>query len=217
MAYSVKFDETYEPWQRARYEAIIRYYPKNFFNEKRLLEVGCGFGHLGKKFKELGCDVTFVDGRVENIEGMRKMIPECASKSYVWDLNKGLGTSEHFDIILHTGLLYHLEDYKQPITDACAQCSHLILETEVCDSAYSICLYPEEDVTVTDQSLTGRGCRPSPSAVEEELRKNNFSFERCFDIDSTDRHHYNWSPQNNGSAPHGQRAMWFCRQNNIIK
>jgi len=210
-----RFDGCYEEWRKNRFDRIVKHYGEEFFKDKSLLEVGAGCCDLGNMFYELGAVVTCQEGRKEHTDLAKKLYPHL--KIYTCDLNVGLGIDEHFDVILHTGVLYgvlyHLNDYERPLIEACSHCDHLILETEVCDSPYPYaCIYINENRGEFDQSLTGQGCRPSPAAVERVLREQGFNYERVFDVKKAGPHSYNWVSKGDGSWIGGQRAFWFTEK-----
>ena len=43
---------------------------------KRVLDVGCGVGHLGAKLVQMGASVVCVDGRESNIASLRTRYPQ---------------------------------------------------------------------------------------------------------------------------------------------
>jgi hypothetical protein len=89
---------------------------------------------------------------------------------------------------------------------------HVVIETEVSDSDdESFVLKIQEDGY--DQSIHGRGSRPSPAAVEKVMRNCGFEFVRITDDRcNSGIHHYDWTPTNSGAFSHGQRAFWFARR-----
>jgi SAM-dependent methyltransferase len=209
------FVEHYVEWRQKRFDRIVSKYGKEFFKDKTMLEVGCGFGDLGNMFYALGAKVICVDGREEHVKVLKKKYPHLSA--YVADLNVGLGIKKFFDIILHTGVLYHLEDYVQPIIDSCLRCNHLILETEVSDSVDPHFCWHVKEPSAGDQSLTGRGVKPSPYAVERVLKEQNFVYERIFDGLDCHFHSYDWPEENDESYEDDKqllrrRAFWFCRR-----
>jgi len=205
------FNEHYDKWRQARFNRIVEHYGRTFWRHKTVLEVGCGFGDLGNAFSNLGSVVVCQDARPEHIKFLKEKHPHLSA--YVYDLNNGLGTEASFDVILHTGVLYHLNDYIQPIIDCCSRCEHLILETEVSDSSDpNYCLYIDEHKGVYDKSFTGKGNRPSPAAVERVLKEQNFSYERVLDGLDVEFHSYSWKMKNTGKWKNGQRALWFCQR-----
>ena len=52
-------------WQNNRINFILSKYPKEFFNGKRILELGAHNGYIGAYFSTLGSVVHCVEGRIE--------------------------------------------------------------------------------------------------------------------------------------------------------
>lgn len=61
------FHPSYESWRIKRLTKILEIYSIDFFNGRRLLEVGAGHGDIGACFADLGAEVLCLDGRVQNI------------------------------------------------------------------------------------------------------------------------------------------------------
>ena len=51
---------------------------------KRVLDVGCGVGHLGTKLAEMGATVVCVDGRESNIVSLRERYPQNPLAQAAW-------------------------------------------------------------------------------------------------------------------------------------
>jgi hypothetical protein len=94
--------------QNNRIKFMLDKYGSDFFKDKKILELGSHNGYIGNFFqKELGADVTCVEGRFENVMLMYFDYPNLKivqknMDSKDWDLGK-------FDIIINFGLYYHLE------------------------------------------------------------------------------------------------------------
>lgn len=206
-----------------RCDRIIRYYGKGFFKDKTLLDIGTFHGINGNIFSELGAIVTVQDAREEHVISVLEKYPHLIG--YVHDLNNGLGTDDFYDVILHMGVLYHLESI-QSIRDACQHCNHLILETRVTDSVELECFALKENKQKIDFSYTGLAIRPAPALVEKILQEEGFEYVQIRDGLECYGHSYNWEelndeksertvpPQNNQPAVISTlRAMWFCNRN----
>ena len=68
------FDNHYIDWRKKRFDFIINYYGKDYFNNKTILELGSGYGDLGAMFIDYGAKVTSVDARQEHIKYLSKII-----------------------------------------------------------------------------------------------------------------------------------------------
>lgn len=213
------FDGHYREWRVRRVAAILRHYGPSFFHGKTMVELGAGYADIGAAFARLGAEVLAVDGRAENVEMIRRRHP--ALKTELANLDGKWPWSKPFDIVLHLGLLYHLEKAEESLRLACQNCTYLILETEVADSTDPMfILHPQEGAEIYDQSLSGTGSRPSPAYVERILTECGMSFERVesADLDTvhvregfTD-HLYSWPVGNSGKYAHGWRKFWFAKR-----
>jgi 2-polyprenyl-3-methyl-5-hydroxy-6-metoxy-1,4-benzoquinol methylase len=142
---------------------------------KRVLDVGCGVGHLAAALRDRGCEVVAVDGRDENIERLRVVHPEIESVV----LNVEQDSLEHlgrFDIVLCYGLLYHLENPLAALRNLASVCDDtLLVETIICDRRDPV-LVLQDETLASNQALQGLGCRPSPSYVAMALSRVGFPF-----------------------------------------
>ena len=106
-------DGNYIEWRRTRIEKVESLFGKDFFKGKKMLELGCAMGHTGRHFEELGATVTFAEGRPEIVETIDKINPDSKiiqlDQEHEWDLG------ERFDIIIHWGVLYHLDHWKEDL------------------------------------------------------------------------------------------------------
>ena len=76
---------------------------------EKILDAGCGFGHLVKYFEH--CDYTGVDLDPERIEWAKKNIGETPTRRFiVADIHHTGLPSKSFDKALGYGLLHHLSD-----------------------------------------------------------------------------------------------------------
>lgn len=204
--------EHYSSWRKSRLDVTIDYYGLNFFKEKSLLEIGCGFGHIGNEFYKIGCNVTVSDARVELINKVNIYYPHLKTQiinaeSAVWEYY------QDFDVIVHWGLLYHLKNPDTNLSLMCKHCKYLILESEVIDSSEEYIVFRNEKDD-WDCSFSGIGCTPSYGWIENQLKINNFKFDRLENPKraNADIHHYDWIRENNYKFKIGQRAFWFCER-----
>ncbi len=125
----------YVPWRRSRLRVLVRYFGRDWFRDKRILELGCGYGHMGMCLAYLGADVTFSDARQDHLDNLAEFWPTvpddriiCANLEREWPF-KG-----HWDLILHQGLLYHLHKWEFGLERAAKCCDNMVLECETLDS-----------------------------------------------------------------------------------
>lgn len=142
---------------------------------KRVLDVGCGVGHLAQFFLSRGCHVVCVDGRAENIASLRERYP--ALEGHVADIQTdSLARFGKFDVVFCYGLLYHLANPLAGLHNLASVCQQLlILETLVCDHCEPI-LYLVDEPKTYNQALDYLACRPSPSYVTMAVNRVGFPF-----------------------------------------
>jgi SAM-dependent methyltransferase len=140
---------------------------------KSVLDVGSGVGHLAQFFVGRGCRVVSVDARTSNIESLRSRYPGLEAR--VLDVEREpLSTLGSFDVVFCYGLLYHLENPLAALRNIASVCDGtLLLETIVCDRSEPVLLLVDESV-VSNQALSGLGCRPSPAYVTMALNRAGF-------------------------------------------
>ena len=142
---------------------------------KRVLDVGCGVGHLAQFFVAKGCKIACLDARLENIDELHQRYSTL--EAYVANVETEsllrLGT---FDIIFAYGLLYHLENPLVALRNmASVSRELLLLETMICDSQLPVLRF-EDESSAFNQALHGLACRPSPSWVVQALNRIGFQF-----------------------------------------
>jgi SAM-dependent methyltransferase len=140
---------------------------------KRVLDVGCGVGHLAQFFVGQGCDVLGVDARKENIERLGELYP--GLKARVFDVEKdSFEELGRFDVVFAYGVLYHLENPFRALRSLASICEELLLlETMVADHPLPLVRMAEETATY-NQALRNIGSRPTPSFVALGLRSAGF-------------------------------------------
>ena len=142
------------------------------FEGKSVLEIGCGHGHLGAELEKLGATVVSVDGREGNIHQLRKKFPN--REAHVCDAcSPELEQYGPVDIVFAFGLLYHLPKPVEFLRACSKLADILLLETAVVDAKEPEIVWMK-DGKFYDQSIHQRGCRPSPSWVEEQLSSNGY-------------------------------------------
>ena len=143
-------------------------------NNRSVLDVGCGVGHLAQFFIKRNCHVVCLDGRTENIHSLHERYP--GLEGHVANVESDLSRFGRFDIVCCFGLLYHLENPLAALRNIAAVCDDLLLlETIVCDHEKPLLLLDDETKTYS-QALRGVGSRPSPSFVAMALDRVGFPY-----------------------------------------
>jgi len=140
---------------------------------RRLLDVGCGVGHLASHFAERGCRVVCADGREGNIQSLRQRYPHL--EAHVVDVERdSLGRFGRFDVVLCYGLLYHLENPLAALRHIASVCDDLLLvESVVTDHPDPLLVLVDETPTA-NQALQRIGCRPTPGYLVKALHQIGF-------------------------------------------
>lgn len=211
----------YTGWQQRRIEKIEKLFGKEFFKDKSVLEVACGYGHIGKYFREVcGANLTFTEGRQEHLEFISQNNPDSTvmqlDQETNWNLNK------KFDVLIHFGVMYHLNNWQQDLECALKHSDLIILESEIADTDKLVAYKIIDDPNGYDQALNPAGIatRPSAAYVEKIFEDNGFTFTRYDDADLNDGvHRYDWpvtcsadvDNYNRGNGL-GLRRFWIAKR-----
>lgn len=204
----------YIAWRKSRINKLDQIFGKEFFRGKRVLEVGAGFGLIGKHLREYwGADVVFTEAREHLVNTIRMMNPKAEvhmiDHENLWDLH------QKFDFIIHWGLLYHLDNWKQDLFCTAAHLKPtgiLSLESEILDRFGEVEEKLSEPTNEDDQAVGGLGTQMSAGVVENILRSLKLSYKRYDDSDlNADFHHYDWKESDSGKSRSGQRRFWIAK------
>ena len=146
------------------------------FQDRSVLDAGCGVGHLAQFFVQRGCRVVCVDGRQENIERLQVLYPGLEAHVANVETDR-LSRYGKFDVVLSYGLLYHLENPVaglRNLADACAEI--LLIETVVSDHHLPLLRLEDEPCETPNQTLQTFGSRPTPAFVALLLKRLGFPF-----------------------------------------
>ena len=126
------FQGHYQNWQQTRLNGINKYIGLDFFKDKTVHELGCGFGFFGHQALLNGAkDVICSDAREEykNLvlnasDKLKFQKVDCDGEIYI----------DPVDLIIHFGVLYHINNVESHIQSLANLTKYIFLETEVCDS-----------------------------------------------------------------------------------
>ena len=204
------FQSHYIDWRNSRMDGVKKYILPDYFKSKTMLELGCGHADIGNMFYELGGIVTSSDVRKEHLEIANQKYPNI--KTLLIDGNND-SIDEKYDIIVHWGLLYHLNEIEIHLEKVSQKCDVLLLESEVSDSDDNR-FFQLINENGYDQAYNTKGIRPSPSYVEYLLEKNGFQFKLVKDpILNSGFHYYDWDITNSKDWKWGLRRFWICWKN----
>jgi FkbM family methyltransferase len=145
-------------------------------DHRKVLDVGCGVGHLARFFVERGCAVTCIDVRQENVSRLRKIYPDMEAQVFNVE-NQALSRLGRFEVVFCYGLLYHLESPLAALRNIASVCDDLLLiETVVTDHAEPLLRLVDEPVETCNQAAAGLANRPTPAFVAMALNRVGFPY-----------------------------------------
>lgn len=235
----------YEGWRHTRITKLVSLLGgEEWFKGKAVLELACGFGHTSELISQWGALVTLAEGREPHAKHAaqhhappgRPVIH--LNQDHRWNLDHDIypmyvrqpsneiveekwdakPNPVKFDLVIHWGVLYHLNNWQQDLECALRHTDLLCLESEIADS-----LDPTYDQKVseswadaalsTSEGGSSRGSRPSASHVENVLDSLGCTYTRYDDAALNFRYHkYDWKVNDTGEFPPGQRRFWLVRK-----
>lgn len=123
----------YNEWANTRVNKIINIFGKKWFNDKKILELGAAHGDIGIELLKIGAHVCFSDGREENLQSIVNNLEPYNYKPDIQliDQNTPWSLDKTFDLVLHLGTLWHIENWKQDLERSLSHSNVMILETMV--------------------------------------------------------------------------------------
>jgi len=197
----------YPIWRTNRINKLITVLGgKEWFINKEILELGCTTGAISSILKSYGAIPTCAEGNIDHIKQIKENIDNVfhIDNDKEWNLNK------KFDLVIHWGLLYHLNDWKNDLVRAINHAKILTLETEVLDTT-DINQEIKTNENWDDGAINRIGTRMSPYMIEKILTESNTKFVRYDDEDlNISYHNYSWKDgdYNNGTWHPGVRRFW---------
>jgi hypothetical protein len=198
---------TYHPvWQTSRVNFLIELYGKDFFTNKRILELAPFNGYIGYCFSQLGATVHGIEGRAENVRQIQTLPGVTVEQA---NLDTPTWVWGDWDIIINFGLYYHLEKYHDAhLTNCLRHCDIMFFETVIFDSDDCELHFRKE--IGNDQSLSEVGGNPTVSYVENIFQRERVDFNRH---DSRrlngDYHCYDWVSTNSKKLYPYKRRFWI--------
>jgi len=199
------FMDHYEDWREKRINKLISLVGgKEWFKGKTVLELACGYGHVGSELQELGANVTFAEGRLEYHKEIKARAKE-GSEILLIDNDRPWKLDKIFDLVIYWGILYHLENWERDLRTVIDHGSLICFET--------CCLDPVDPGGVTlftpavqqyapvhiikesgfDQAIHGIGSYPPASHIERIITEAGGAYTRYDDADlNSGRHDYSW-------------------------
>ena len=202
--YANEFNE----WRLKRVLKLEQSFGIEWFKSKKILELGCAFGNVGLHLKSLGAEVTFSDARQEVLDIVYEK--DNNIKTVLIDQDKHWNLNEKYDLIIHFGILYNLDNWQQDLITSIKHCEYLALESAVSKFNDDI-EFKIKDYKYTHEyhgPFNKVGTLVSAQKIENIFKDNNCKFVR-FDHKSlnTDGFIYDWQETNQSSQ---------CKKNMII-
>lgn len=166
----------YEDWKNKRVTKIKNIFGYDWFSNKEILELGACHGDIGIELMKCGARVYFCDARSEHLQeipnkvGMRVPI-------WVFNQNEPYDLGKKFNLVLHLGVLYHIENWKQDLKCALSHSEVMILESYVNPVENAEDKYFESD---NHHYADFNSLRPefTQESIEKELVNNDCKFIR---------------------------------------
>jgi len=202
----------YHDWRKTRIKKLISILGHDFFKEATILELGCGYGHIGRHFIDTyNSDVTFCEGSSRNEKGFKKVNPD--KELIILDQDKSYNLKKKFDLVIHWGVLYHLKNWKKDLR-CCLKHSNLIsLETETLDSDVLKDKLEKQENPVNDQAVNGIGVRVPAIVIEKYLESLGCTYTRYDDVNlNSVSHRYDWEVKNSKKTGSQFRRFWIVKK-----
>lgn len=119
----------YKVWKENRVNRIIHLLGKEWFEGKEILELGACSGAIGNEFRHLGADLSFSEVNPQFLKDLHNTFPNCPV--YEIDQNKTYNLNRSFDLVLHLGVLYHIENWEQDLECALNHTNLMVLDTRI--------------------------------------------------------------------------------------
>ncbi len=201
-------------WNNKRLTKILSLFGHDWFQGKRILEVACGRGFFGRELSKHGANVTFTDARQLFVD----TLIHDGYNAIVMDQDKDWSVNDTFDLVIHFGVLYHLDDWKKDLKFAIKTSPLILLESEVVDSIDPTYEKKFQEEDAYDQAFNRTATKFSDIHVESYLKELGVIVENHSDssLDCCPHFIYNWvHGQEEGGNFHKntlRRRMWLIRR-----
>ena len=205
--------EEYDQWRQSRLNHLISVFGMEWFRGKKIIEFGCGYGHTSLFLNNLGAECLACEARESSIKIMQdRNLPiklcQLNNDDPSWS---NCFTDNQFDLAIHWGLLYHIQNWEQDIINSLRISKCLSLETAVLtnDDNY---LVRERAECGDDQAYLGTGTCTTASHIEKHLFLHGHSFKRYDDPSlNSGQYIYDWIPDNESRWDDRHRRMWIVK------
>ena len=206
---SAFYQYTYKEWRKKRIKFLVKVLGKDWFANKKLIEFGSGNGEISNFFKDIGSNVICCEGREELVKDIKRRHPNFETilldNDTDWD---DTFREKQFDLAIHWGLLYHLENWDRDLINVLKIAKIICLESEVFPSNEDFIFKRKE--FGHDQSIHNTGTYISSSKIEKIFIERNLKFKRFDSKDlNTSRYKYNWIASDDKNMEYWKRRFWI--------
>lgn len=207
-------NQTQKSWNERRFAKILNLFGPDWFIGTKVLEVACGRGFFGRELTKLGADVTFTDARQLFVDAL---IAD-GYNALLMDQDLDWIVPPTFDLVIHFGVLYHLDNWKKDLRFAIKTTPIVLLESEVVDSLDPTYEKKVEEIDHYDQAFNRTATKFSDLHVESYLTELGVQVENHSDasMDCCPDFIYSWKHgEYEGPNFHRntlRRRMWLIRR-----
>jgi len=122
----------YENFCKKRLSRIKQIFGDRWFDGKRVVDLGCSSGDIGIALAKLGSKVTVVDRDNNKLSNIKRYFDTFNHRvdTIHADLNY-IDINQHYDLSIHMGLLYLLEDWRKSLRNTIKNSNITILESSL--------------------------------------------------------------------------------------
>lgn len=177
------FGGVFNEWRVKRVNKLVNLLGVGWFKNKKVLELGCAFGNIGFYLESLGANVTFSDGRQETLDIVKLKDPN--AKTILLDQNTNWNLNETFDLIVHFGISYHLDNWQRDLINTIDHTQYLAYETAVNKFSNNI-EFKIKDYNFRHKyhgPINSLGSLPSVLMIENVIKDTKVNYTRYDDED----------------------------------
>lgn len=229
------FGGVFNDWRVKRVKKLEHIFSREWFKNKKVLEMACGFGNIGLYLKSLGADATFADARQDSLDMVKKKDQD--ARVILLDQEKPWILSQKFDLILHFGLLYNLDNWERDLRTTIQHTRYVALETAVArySNPFECKIVKPEYPSELYGPYSGTGTLVSSSNIESIFEEMGADYHRYDDSDlnmeeSWSEYRYDWKEEygpvvqysetpvvNTWDNIHlGGRRFWVVKNNSLV-
>jgi len=177
----------------SRARKIEEIFGKQWFNSKSVLELGCANGNFGLHLAQYGAKITFSDARQSYLDSIK--VKNKSARTILLDQDTDWNLKETFDLILHFGILYNLNNWKRDLFNTIKHSKHILLETAVANTEEDFECKINKNIYGELGAFNQIGTLVSATVIENALKQLNVDYKRFDDVNlNTGGYKYDWKP-----------------------